>query len=331
MGKRRTKSRADEVERLLRAIRPRHRQIAVRRALDGYFSDGSRHDGRGRKAAELEKVKTTLRHIVGMPGWVEDIRYDLNFRRRIRDLLRHIAHGQPWATTVVECSTARGLANRAGQAWNEGKEYGPGEPIDLVAGHTDHPLNTIAKMRRGGRRGGNCLRDNEYGHHDQLRDRESEYHEIRNSGVGVAWLRVECESREIAEIHGPGNDEDVDLPVDVLWALCRKLGVSGDYEDLFLRSGVLSIFLEGKVDRDDPMRTVRGYRFWWRPREIVVHDSRRDRWSRFVWRRRAWRAAGPSDLDGDTFRVMRELVPAIRGLALRARPTRARRPRRPRT
>ena len=291
MGKRRTKSRADEVERLLRTIRPRHRQIAVRRALNEYFGDASRHDGRGRKTAELEKVKTTLRHIVGMPRWVEDIRYDLNFRRRIRDLLRHIDHGQPWATTVVEGSMARGLANRAGRAWNENKEYGPGDPTVLAAGHIDHPLNSIAKMRRGGKRGGNCLRDNDYGHHDQLCHREADYHEIRKSGVAVAWLRVECDSREITDIYGPGN-EDAELPVEVLWALCSKLGVSGDYEELFFRNGVLSIFLDGKVDRDAPMRVVRGYRFWWLPSEIVVHDSRSDQWSRFVWRRRGWRAAG---------------------------------------
>lgn len=328
-NKRRAKAPSDEVEGLLRSIQPRHRRIKVRRAVDHYFSDGSRQDDRGRSSAELKKVATTLRHIVGMQRWIDDVRYDLNVRRRIRDFLGHIDHNGSWADMVREGRQARALANKAGQDWNEQKEYGPGDPTDLGMEHTNHPLNSVAKQRAGGRRGGNCLRHNGFEYHDELRLRSADFHEIRRSGVAVAWLRVECASREITDIYGPSN-VDADLPVEVLRELCRRLDARGDDHELFLGNGVLSIFLDGNADHDAPMRSVCGYRFWWRSGEIVVHDSRRDRWSRFVWRRRAWRAAGPSDLDGDAFMVMRRLHPRIRAIASRARPIRARTPRRPR-
>lgn len=332
MGVKQTKSPSDKVEALLRSIEPLHRQVRVRRAVDGYLSDPSRNDDRGRMSAELKKVATTLRHIVGMQRWVDDTRYDLNVRRRIRDLLRHIDHNGSWLDAVRECRQARGLANKAGQGWNERKEYGPGDPTDLGMAHTSHPMNTVAKQRTGGRRGGNCLRYSGFGHHDELRLGLAEFHEIHRSGTAVAWLRVECASREISgtDIYGPSN-EDADLPVEVLWELCRKLDVRGDDHELFLGNGVLSIFLDGKADPEAPMRVVHGYRFWWRRGEIVVHDSHRDRWSRFLWRRRAWRATEPSDLDDDTFMHMRRLVHPIWLVAHRARPIRARRPRRRRT
>ena len=329
MGKQRTQSPSDKVEALLRSIEPLHRQTRVREAVDDYFSDPRRHDDRGRKTAELKKVATTLRHIVGMQQWVDDLRYDLNVRRRIRDFLKHIDHNGVWPDTVSECRIARGLANKAGQDWNERKEYGSGDPTDLGMAHTNHPLNSVAKLRTGGRRGGNCLRDTGFGYQDELRLRQADFHEIHRSGVAVAWLRVECGSREITDIYGPSN-EDADLPVEVLRELCTRLDVRGDDHELFLGNGVLSIFLDGKADKEVPMRVVCGYRFWWRRGEIVLHDSRRDRWSRFLWRRRAWRSTVPSDLDGNAFMMMRRLVPAIRLLAQRARPIRARKPRRSR-
>ena len=262
--------------------------------------------------------------MVGMQRWAVDNRYDLNVRRRINDFLKHVDHTQPWRQTVAECRKARGLANGAARSLNERKEFGSAEPAVLDETHTNHPLNSVAKMRAAGKRGGNCLRDNDFGYLDEIRRREAEFYEIRKSGTAVAWWRVERESREITDVYGPSND-DADLPVEVLWQMCRQLDVNGDGEELFLQNGVLSMFLDGTVDRDAPMRVVRGYRFWWRRREIVVHDSQEDRWSRFLWRRAGWRVTGPSHLDCDTFEVMRRLVPAIRTLACEARP-----PRRPR-
>ena len=329
MSKQRRLSAAVVVERSLRSIAPAHRRRKVRRAVDGYFSDPARSDGRGRKSTELRTVATTLRHIVGMQRWVDDERYDLNVRRRVRNSLKHIDHKGSWRKTVEECRKARGLVNGSTRTRNEQEEYGPGRPTVLDAAYSSHPLNSVAKLRSGGRRGGNCLRDSDLGYHDELREGEAEFHEIRKSGVALAWLRVDCESRHVTEIHGPGNEE-ADLPVDVLRELCRKLDVSGDREELFLGNGVLTMFLDGKVDPEAPMRAVRGYGFWWRRGEIVVHDSRRDRWSRLLWRRRKWRAAGPSDLDDDSFEVMRRCLPAVMVLAFSARPKRARKPKRSR-
>ena len=321
----RNHSPADEVERLLRAIEPENRRGKVRQTVDNHFREPGRCDRRGRRSAKLKKVATTLRHMVGMQRWALDESYDLNVRRRVGDFLKHVDHNQSWARTVDECSKARGLVNGAARKRNEQKELGPGEPATLSEAYTSYPLNTVAKVRAGGRRGGNCLRDNDFGYLDQLRDGEAEFHEIRKSDEAVAWLRVERESREITDIYGPGNEE-AELPVGVLWELCRKLDVGGDDEELFLGNGVLTMFLDGTAEREKPMRVVRDYEFWWRRREIVAHDSRDDRWSRFVWRRTGWRAAGPSHIDGDTFKVMRRLVPAIASLARAALPIRPRRP-----
>ncbi len=325
----RRRSAATEFERLLRDIEPGHRRRKVREALDGHFTHPARRDHRGRRSAALRKAVTTLRHIVGMQRWVlDDERYDVNVRRRVRSYLRHIDHRVSWSQTVDECQKARGLVNGATRKRHEQEEFGSGDPVVLDADHVSHPLNSVAKLQRGGRRGGNCLRDNDFGYHDELRDRDAEFHEIRRSGVAVAWLRVECGFREITDIYGPGNEE-ADLPVEVLWELCRKLDVSGDGQEVFLGKGVLTMFLDGAADPEAPMRVVSaGYRFWWRRGEIVVHDSRRDRWSRFRWRGRRWRAAGPSALDDGQFEVLRRCIPRVNLLALAARPKRARRPKR---
>ena len=323
----RSKAPAEQVERLLEAVEPDRRRRKVRDAVDRHFGECGRNDRRGRRSSELKKVATTLRHMVGMQRWVLDERYDLNVRRRIKDFLRHIDHRQAWSQTVDECRKARGLANAAARLQNEQKEFGTSEAVALDETHTSFPLNSVTKVRAAGRRGGNCLRDNDFGHLDEVRDRQAEFHEIRKSDKPVAWLRVDLGSREVTDIYGPRNEE-ADLPTEVLWQMCRKLGVNGDGEELLHDKGVLTIFLEGSKDPDVPMRVVRGYRFWWRRREIVVHDSREDRWSRFVWRRRRWCASGPSHLDSDTFEVMRRLEFKIRSIAWDARPVRPRRPRR---
>ncbi|MXY52705.1 MAG: hypothetical protein F4Y86_09300 [Gammaproteobacteria bacterium] len=318
------------VERLLRCVEPLARRNKVRKALDAHFGNPGRTDLRGRKSTELRKAATTLRHIVGMQQWVNARRYDLNTCRRIRDYLRHIDHNQPWSRTVDECSRARGLANRAGRAWNERREYGPGDPKVLDATHTSHPLNSIAKLRSAGRRGGNCLRYNDFGYHDELRDGVASFHEIRSNDVPVAWIRVERHSRRVTDIYGPGNAEPR-LSIEVLRKLCTKLIVSGDYEDTFFRRGVLTIFLRGKIDPDIPMKVIADYRFWWRAGEVVVHDVRDDQWSRFLWRHRQWQAAGPSALDGDAFGAMRRVNPKVDLVALKAILKRRRKPgRRPR-
>lgn len=315
----RSKTPSDEVERLLSAVEPDHRRRKVRESVDVYFEAATGlSDNRGRRSAELKKVATTLRHIAGMQRWVEDTRYDLNVRRRIKGFLRHIDHRQPWRRTVEESSKARGLVNRAARTRNERIEYGPGDATDLGVAHMVVPLNSEAKLRSAGRRGSNCLGDNCFGYLDDLRHRQAEFYEVKRSGVAVAWLRVERESREITEIQGPYNEEP-DLPVNVLWHLCRELNVNGDEECLFLANGVLSMFLDGKAEPETPMCVVRGYRFWSRAGEVVVHDMPNNKWSRF---RGAWCAAASSHLEGNAFEVMGRLEPRIASFCCSARPVR---------
>lgn len=315
-----SKSQAAEVDRLLRDIKPDSRRRKVRQAVDEHFQEPGRSDRRGRKSEELRKVATTLRHMTGMQRWVVDNRYDANVRRSITKFLKHVDHKQPWWQTADECRKARGLANRAARLLNERREFGPGEPVVLDEAHTNYPLNSVAKMRAAGKRGSNCLRDSGCGYLDEFRRREAEFYEVRKSDTAVAWWRVDRESREITDIYGPSN-EDADLPFEALWEMCRQFDVNGDDQELFLQNGVLSMFLDGTVGRNAPMCVVDEYRFWCRPREIVVHDSQEDRWSRFLWWPRAgWRATGPSHLGSDALSVMQRLEPAIESLACDAMP-----------
>ena len=137
-------------------------------------------------------------------------------------------------------------------------------------------------------------------------------------------MRVERDSCEITEIHGPNNDKAE--PVDVLWLLCRKLGVHGDREELFPGNGVLSMFLNGPADPETPSVVVGGYGNWWRTGEIVLHDSRNDRWSRLLWHAGAWCAVGLSHLDSNAFEAMRRLERRIASLAWAAGPAGRRSP-----
>lgn len=321
------KNGAERVEALLCGLEPDSRRRKVRRAVDDYFADPRRRDALGRRRpAELKKVATTLGHIVGMQRWATNERYDLNVRRQIRKFLKHVDHNQPWHQSVVECSTARGLVNKAGQAVNERQEFFTGKPEVLGDAHRCHPLNSIAELRAGGRRGGNCLRDNDYEHHDELREGEAEFYEIRRDGVPVAWLRVDCDRREVTTILGPRN-EDAEIPAEVLHELCLKLEVTGDNHELFHCSGVLSMFVHGSADSDVPTRVVGGYEFWWRRGEIAMRDSRDGRWSRFLCRGRRWREARHSDLNAKAFEALRRVSPKIGLIALSALPTRGRKPR----
>ena len=222
-----------------------------------------------------------MRHVLGMLRWVNDERYDLNDRNRIKKYLKHIVHGQPWLVTVQECRSARGLANRSGRQWNEAREYGPDDITSLDEHHITLPLNSIRKLRAAGRRGGNCLRRNDYGHHDALRNEVTQFYEVRKSGKAIAWMSVDYDSRKVIEVRGPNNDE-ADLPDEVLWELCRKLQVDGEEEERFLQRGVLRMFVDGAADVQKPRHIVAGYRLWSRRHEIVMHDSKDGGWSRFL-------------------------------------------------
>lgn len=302
----------------LRAIEPAHRRKKVQEALDDHFQCPSRRDGRGRRSDDLKEAARTLAHIGCMPRWVASEDYDLNHRRRIKDVLKHIDHRVSWEQIVEECKEARGLANKAGQARNERKEYGPSEVTRLYEDYTSIRLNTIETLRAAGRRGDNCLRDNHFDYHDALRNGQTEFYEIRKADSSVAWMSVDSRSREVDEIKGPSNDEP-EIAIDVLWALCRRLRVSGDQNHLFTRSRVLSMFVSGAADLRRPDCVVFAYRLWWRPHEIALHDSKNGGWSRFEWNGSGWEASDFSHLDTDALVVLQRASPKVGLIALLAR------------
>ena len=309
-----------EIERILQTIEPSHRRTKLRRSLDLHFQDPDRHDGRGRKASELATVKTTLRHIRNLDKWIERENYDLNVRRKIKKILKRLDHHQSWEQTVIEARKARGLANCAGKTWNDRKEYGPGDVLVLDQEYSVIPLNSVERMRSTGKRGHNCLVDSSH-YFDKLRNWKTKFFEVQKSGIFCACFSVDCESSKVAEIYGSNNDE-ADLPPNILWQICQVLGIRGDSEELFLTNGVFSMFLDRTADQTAPMFKVAGYQLWWRKGEVVVKDARKEHWSRFEWTLDEWCETWGSKLTIDNFDVMRRLHPMINELVRQATPTR---------
>lgn len=327
------RSHNENVKRLLAAIEPASRQRKVRQAVDNHFRGRGKKDLRGRKSPELKKVATTLRHIVGMQHWIEDTRYDLNIRRRIKKSLKHIDHNQSWFKTVLECRKARGLVNRAARTFNEQKEHFTAEATTLDEVHRCIPLNSVTKLLAAGRRGGNCLQYRDSGYAEDLRCREAEFYEVHRLGEPVAWMSVSCESpREIREIYGPSN-EKADLPKEVLIQICKTLDAIGDDNDLFWKNGVLSIFLDGTVSCETPMLDIRGYRIWSRTRQIAIHDSHRNEWSLFIWDRDAcaWDSSYLSNMEKSALDVLCRFDPRIELIVKNAEPDSRRQVRRQRS
>ncbi len=312
-----------ELNRLLSTIEPRHRRRKVQEAIDHHFSEPGRRNRRGRDSKELKSVCRTVRQIRSMQDWCENGSYDLSTRRRIKDFLKHIDHRQPWLTTVQECREARGLVNKAGRRRNERREYGPSEPIVLDKSYTAVPLNSIAKLRSAGKRGKNCLGDSYWGTFDELKDRETEFYEIRRSGAAVAWMSIDVAERIVADMEGKSRAE-VDLPTEVLWKICRKFNVNCDDSRAFLQRGVLSIFKDGHADPSTPMLVVNELRLWSRREEIVVYDSKHEQWSRLTWckpydEEPHWSTDGYSHMEDQTFEFLCRFVPQIESLARNAR------------
>ncbi len=314
------------IEELLEGIAPTSRQKKVNRAIEAHFQDSRQLDGRGRRSAALENTCRALRHLANMPNWQVDDRYDLNMRRRIRDILKHVDHGQAWSTTIEECSEARGLINKAARKRNERREYGSSEALKLNDELICYPLNSATKLRSAGKRGGNCLGSRRYNHVSELKSGEAEFYEIQTEdGALRAFLRIEKASRKITEIQGPGND-DIDLPVETLWSICRELKTSGDDCADFLRFGVLSLVQGWKSKATTQMSQVLDFQVWWRNGEIVVRDTATRQWSRFIWGT-SWRAhdvgwvdTDGSAIDSDAFGLMLRCQPKLSTIAEKARP-----------
>ena len=307
-----------KIERLLQDIRPAHRRRKLRNSIDAYFQDTQRRDNRGRKASELARVITTLRHVLNMCGWALNEAYDLNTRRKIKKALRHIDHHQSLEKTIAEASKVRGLVNQAGRNRNERKEYGPNAMIALDQEYTVFRLNSVKKMRSAGRRARNCLDSSSY-YINQLRSLEARFYELKKSGVTCACFSVDCTSSKLIQISGPNNDE-AEVPPHILWAICKELSISGDNEELLLKNGILAIFLEGLASPTSPMFTTNDYQLWWREGEVVVNDAHRGHWSQFIWEQNAWCERLGSRFNDDSLELMCRLHPKINELVWKAAP-----------
>ena len=321
------KSVSKSIEKLIENISPTSRHKKVIRAIEVHFQDSSRYDERGRRSSELENTRKALRHLANMPSWQMNERYDLNMRRRIGDILKHIDHGQPWSKTIVECSEARGLANKAARRRNERREYGSSDPMRLDDEFTCIPLNSAVKLRSAGKRGNNCLGDNQSGYFGELKTGQTEFYEIQSTeGESKAFLSVDKTSRAVTELQGLSN-EDAELPVDTLWAICRVLKAKGDECPDFVRSGVLSLVNRARSAVNSPMSRIFDFQIWWGKGEIVIRDLKSGLWSRFTWRfagqrfgRAEWIEAHGSDIDAIAFDFMLRCQPRLSEIADRAHP-----------
>ena len=315
------------LEALIENITPASRRKKVRHEIRVYFQDPHQNDGRGRRTSELENTCRALRHLQHMPSWQGNEKYDLNMRRRIGDILKHVDHGQPWAETIKECSIARGLISKAGKRRNERKEYGSSDQIVLGKEFVCHPLNSADKLRSAGKRGRNCLGDRSYRHIDEVRSGEAEFYEIKTTdGLTRAFLEIDRAKREVRQFKGPDN-EDVDLPIDVIQAISQKLAVNGDNCEPFVQLGVLTLFSKPHVKRTSPMEQIHDFQLWWQEGEIVVKDLKTNRWSRLKWEfddwdcgTERWIEAEGSDINVDEFELMQRCQPKLMTIAKKACP-----------
>ena len=310
------------MEALIDEISPPSRNKRVRLAIEEHFRDSAQHDGRGRRTSEIENACRALRHLKSMPGWQVNERYDLNMRNRIRDILKHVDHGQSWSETIKECSEARGLISKSARRRSDRREYGFSAPRRLDDEFICYPLNSAAKLRSAGKRGKNCLGSNSYNHVAELKSGETEFYEIKTKrGAPRAFLSVDKASRMISEIGGINNGE-VTLPTGTLWAICRELDANGDDCDVFVYTGVLSALRDANWNLIAPMRRIFDFDIWWKSDEIVLKDLRNRKWSRFEWDddRGEWNAPYFSEIDAQAFALMLRCQPEFEAIAEKVRP-----------
>lgn len=314
------------MEALIEEITPASRRKRVERAIEEHFQDAAQLDGRGRRTSELENTCKALRHLRNMPNWQTNERYDLNMRRRIRDIIKHVDHGQPWFKTIEECSQARGLVNRAARKRNERMEYGDGTPRQIDDRFVCFPLNSAAKLRSAGKRGQNCLGSRHYDHAAELKSGVAEFYEIRTTrGSPSAFLRIDTVLRTVTDLEGPDNS-GVELPDGTLWSICQELNANGDECSEFVRLGVLSLVKESLAKGLSPMCRVHDFQLWWRNAEIVLKDLKTNNWSRFVWWTEfrtgcapEWVHSDGSEIDTQAFDLMLRCQPRLLAIAEKAR------------
>lgn len=215
----------EEIEELLNAIEPLSRRYKVRRAIVKASRESTGDEQRANAFIDASILVPTLRAIRCMPRWIEDARYDLNRRRRIKDILKHVDHNQSWIKTVCECQMAILLVMEASLAYDEPHEHIPDECVTLDEKYSCFSLNSAVQLRAAGRRARNCLAIDRFGHISRLQSGESKFYEIRELERPVAWLEVNCQTQVIEEIKGPRNGP-VSLPWEVVWRLCKQLDIN---------------------------------------------------------------------------------------------------------
>ena len=288
---------------------PRAMGRVVRRLsqlTEEYFAHPSRRDGRGRKSRLLRKVERALRQLIHATAWQHREDLDTDVRREARALVRTACHGQvPFEALMNRASALRGRVNKAGRVRNARQPVKGCDPLreELPQAFFVERLHTVERLAGTGRRFGNCAKNNGYGLHDRLRERESDFYLMRRGDDAVAMFEVALETGKIIEFLGNGND-DVALPCCVLIALLRRLELNGDDVEACLQQGAASIFASGAGDVRHPDLEREGLKVWCGARRLVVWERRRHRerpWSSFEWERASWVASDASSrfrLDG---------------------------------
>ena len=279
---------------------PRARRRAEGRLsnrIDEYFAHPSRRDGRGRKSWHLHKVELALRQLNHATAWQCRPALDLNVRREAQALVRTACHGHvPFEALMERASALRGRVNRAGRARNARQPIKGCEPLreELPQGFSVERLHTVALLARAGRDLGNCAKNNAYGMHDTLRERESDFYLVRRGDDPVAMFEVVLETDRITEFRGKENG-DVELPRSVLIALLLRLELNGDDVEACLQQGAASIFTTGSGDMRDPDWQRGNLKVWCESRRLVIREGgRRREWSSFEWNWANWVASDAS-------------------------------------
>ncbi len=315
------------IEQLARSATPslRARRRLERRLLkliDEYFAHPSRRDGRGRKSQPLRDGERALRQLIHATAWQHREDLDLNVRQEAKALVRTACHGQvPFEALMNRASALRGRVNKAGRVRRARQPVEGCDPLreELPQGFSVERLHTVERLAGAGHRFGNCAKNNGYGLHDRLRERESDFYLMLRGDDPVAMFEVDLETGKINEFLGKGND-DVTLPRCVLIGLLRRLELNGDDVEACLQQGAASIFASGSGDVLHPDWEHEGLKVWRGARRLVVWEHRRrrrrDSWSSFEWERANWVASDASSrrrLD-----ALMTLHPAIAVLARRA-------------
>lgn len=270
-----------------------------------YVEVPARRDGRGVEAKVLKEVRTTLKHLNGAAKWQDDGHLDANVRRQARAVARTASHAQvPFEELMAPASKLRGDVNKAGKKRNDRKPIDGCDPLrmGLPKGFAVERLCTKAALAGAGRALGNCARDNRFGLHDKLLQRESDFYLVWDrDSQAVAMCEVDLETDEIVEFLGKGNS-NVRLPHCALIAMLSGLEVGGDDVRTCLQPGAVSIFATGAASLKAPDYRRGRLRVWAVKGQLVVQKRKRrgrkwrGQWSSFRWNGADWEAADASYL-----------------------------------